>query len=159
VTGPFAGYADEHRPLGGYMVIMGAFQAAATAAALAFRRSDRELPERVGAGDVVLVGAATHKLSRLLAKDKVFSPLRAPFTRYVEPDGEGEVSEEPRGRGVRYAVGELMVCPYCLGFWVASAFTGGLAFAPRATRLVAATFTALGVSDALQMAYRAGKDA
>jgi len=38
-----------------------------------------------------------------------------------------------------------------------AAFTAGLAFAPRLTRLIAATFTALGVSDALQMAYRAGK--
>lgn len=156
---PTEGYADEHRPLAGYAALTLSFGAAVGAALVAARATGRELPERIHAGDLVLSGVATQKVARLLAQDRVLSFVRAPFTRYEGSSGHGEVSEEPRGRGVRYAVGELMVCPYCLGFWVASAFTGGLAFAPRATRLVAATFTALGVSDALQMAYRAGKDA
>ena len=64
-------------------------------------------------GDLLLVGIATHKLSRLLAKDKVTSFIRAPFTRYQEPSGQGEVEEEPYGHGLHLAVGELLVCPYC----------------------------------------------
>ena len=38
--------------------------------------------------------------------------LRSPFTRYTGEAQPSEVSEEPRGRGLRRAVGELLVCPY-----------------------------------------------
>jgi len=114
-----------------------------------------ELPERLTFGDVLLVGIATHKLSRLIAKDKVTSFLRAPFTRFQEPSGHGEAEEEPCGHGLRLAVGELLVCPYCLAQWVATAFTVGLVRAPRPTRLLATVFVAHTVSDFLQIAYRA----
>ena len=42
--------------------------------------SGRALPERMPVGDLALVTVATHKLSRLVAKDRVTSTLRAPFT-------------------------------------------------------------------------------
>ena len=63
----------------------------------ALHRSGRELPERVGLGDVVLVATATQKLSRLITRDRVTSFLRAPFTRYQEAAGHGEVEEAARG--------------------------------------------------------------
>ena len=116
------------------------------------------MPERIEPYDLVLLGAATHKLSRLISKDKVTSPLRAPFTRYRGPAGPGEVSEEPRGTGMRLALGELLVCPYCVGQWVAGAFACSLVTAPRTTRFVASIFTTLGVSDALQVVYKAGQE-
>jgi hypothetical protein len=50
-------------------------------------------------------------------------------------------------------VGELITCPFCLAQWVATAFTAGLVFAPRATRLVAGTFSTVAISDALQNVY------
>ncbi len=40
------------------------------------------MPERIGPGDILLLGVATHKLGRLLAKDWVTSFLRAPFTTF-----------------------------------------------------------------------------
>lgn len=155
-----SGYAskDEERPLGGYVVLTGAFQALVAAGAIAFRRSGRRLPERYTLSDLLLVGAATHKLSRLVGKDKVTSFLRAPFTEYQDSGGPGEIEEKPRGTGLRYAVGELLVCPYCLGMWVAAAFAGGLVTAPRPTRLTAFTFTALGLSDSLQIAYKVAEE-
>ena len=78
--------------------------------------------------DVVLLSIATHKLSRLLSKDAVTSPLRAPFTRYDHPIGSGEVTEQVRDQGssTRHAVGELLSCPFCLAVWVATGLTGGL---------------------------------
>ncbi len=97
----------------------------------------------------------THKLSRLVTRDAVLSPLRAPFTRYLGPAGDGELREEPRGRGIRHAIGELVTCPFCLGAWVATGLTVGLALAPRATRIVTSAGTALAISDALQFAYAA----
>jgi hypothetical protein len=152
--GPFAGYAPaEHRPLGSYAVLTGAFGAALAGTLLGLRAAGRELPERPSAADIALAGVATHKLSRLLAKDKVTSFLRAPFTRYQAPGPPGEVEEQPRGTGMRLAIGELALCPYCLSQWVAAAFACGLVAAPRTTRFVASIYAAETVSDFLQQAY------
>src|SRR5437588_806235 len=112
----------------------------------------RHLPLRASRR-VLLMGGATHKGSRLLAKDAVTSPLRAPFTRYAGPSGDAELGEEVRGTGVQHSVGELVSCPFCLSIWVATGFAAGQVFAPRLTRLVAATFTAVTVADVLQLCY------
>jgi hypothetical protein len=153
------GYAHEHRPLAGYSALTGAFAVAFVGGLEVARRRRGGLPQRHGVWDLITIGAATHKLSRLLAKDRVTSFLRAPFVRYQEPDGHGEVSEEPRGSGLRLAAGELLVCPYCLGQWVAAALGVGMVGAPDLTRLIAFIYSAETVSDFLQLAYRAAEDA
>jgi hypothetical protein len=102
---------------------------------------------------------ATHKASRLLAKDRVTSTGRAPFTRYEGEAGPSEVSEAARGRGLRRAIGELIVCPYCVGMWISAAFAAGLLVAPRFTRWFAAVLTALFGADVLQIAYSKAEDA
>jgi hypothetical protein len=148
----------QERPLGGYAVLMAAFAAMAGAFAAWFRASDRELPERMASSDLALVTVATHKASRLIAKDRVTSTVRAPFTRYEDDAGPGEASESARGRGLRRAIGELIVCPYCVGMWVSAGFAAGLLVAPRFTRWFAAVLTALGGADALQIAYKKAED-
>ncbi|MEU4625225.1 DUF1360 domain-containing protein [Actinoplanes sp. NPDC023801] len=149
----------EHRPLDGYVVAMGAFGAMAGALAAAAKLSGRPIPERPAVADVVLLSIATHKLSRLVAKEAVTSPLRAPFTRYNEPAGAAELNEEVRDEGsaVRHSIGELLTCPFCLAVWVSTALTGGLVLVPRLTRLVATGLTATAASDFLQMAYSIAK--
>lgn len=134
------------------------FNALFAAALLLARRAGRELPERVAAADLLTIGVASHKLSRLLAKDKVTAPLRAPFTEYEETGGPSELEESSRGSGARRAIGELLVCPYCLGLWVVAAFAVGLLFAPRLTRLIATALSALTISDFLQIAYKAAEE-
>jgi hypothetical protein len=84
--------------------------------------------------------------------------MRAPFTSFQEQSGQGEVEEEPCGHGLRLAVGELLVCPYCLAQWVAAGLTLGLIGAPRLTRLVSSVFVADTISDFLQLTYRAAED-
>jgi hypothetical protein len=155
----FAGYADpeERPPFGTYAALTTVFNAGLAGALFAAKRSDR-LPEGVSAQDLVLIGTASHKLSRLIAKDKVTSFVRAPFTAYQGRGGPAEVEERARGEGVRRAIGELVICPYCLGLWASGAFHVGLMFAPRVTRVAASTLTALTVSDFLQIAYKAAED-
>src|SRR3954471_15515105 len=150
-TGYVAG-EDEHRPLAGYAVLSGAFAAALVAGLATARR-----PERLAVQDLVLGGIATHKLSRLIAKDKVTGFLRAPFTRFQEKAGHGEVEEAPRGTGLRYATGELLVCPYCLAQWIAGGFAVGYVYAPRTTRLLAGLWTIHAVADGAQIAYSAAE--
>src|SRR4051812_36320188 len=148
---------DEHRPLAGYAILTGAFGATITGGLVAAHRSGRRLPERLDAQDLLLAGVATHKVSRLITKDKITSALRAPFTRFQEKTGHGELEEAARGRGLRYATGELLVCPYCVAQWVAAGFVVGYVYAPRTTRLLAAMWSVHAAADAAQLAYSAAE--
>ena len=70
---------------------MATYISATAALALAARATGRPLPHRPAVTDVVLLSVATHKLSRILAKDAVTGPMRAPFARYRAPAGAGEL--------------------------------------------------------------------
>lgn len=157
---PVAGYAepDERPPLLSYLTFMGIFGSLLAAALALAKRQGRELPEQVSAGQLLLIGTASHKVSRIVAKDKVTSPLRAPFTELEGKGGPAEFEERSRGTGARKAVGELLICPFCLDLWVIAAFSVGLLFAPRLTRFIASLFAALTIADFLQVAYKAAED-
>lgn len=140
------------RPLAQYAALMAAYGAAVAGLSAVVRRKGVPLP-RLGAADILLIGTATHKLSRRMAKDPVTSPLRAPFTRFKGRAGPAELAEEPRGGNTRHAIGELVTCPFCLSQWVATGFVFGMVMAPGATRLGASVLAALTVSDSLQFGY------
>jgi len=145
---------DEDRPLGGYVVVIAVFAALVAGAAGLAAATGRRLPADFGPWDLLLLTAATHKLSRTITKDAVTSPLRTPFTRYAGTGGEAEVMEEVRTASeMRHAIGELITCPFCLDLWIATGFAFGHVFAPRVTRLVAGVFTALTGADFLHLAY------
>lgn len=148
----------EQQPLRGYALLMAVFSGGAGAFAAWFRRSGRELPERMRGEDLLLLTLASHKASRLISKDRVTSAIRAPFTRYDGVGGPGEVSEKPRGRGLRAVVGELLVCPYCLGMWTSAALTAGLLVAPRFTRWLSSVLVIFFGADVLQIAYKKAED-
>ena len=144
----------EGRPLPGYLLAIGSYTALAGAVSVAGRLTGVRLPERFSPADTALIGVATHKASRLLTKEAVTSPLRAPFTRYEEPAGHAELKESVRSdHAAQHAIGELLTCPFCAGVWIASGLTAGLVFAPRLTRLVATALTAVAASDALNLVY------
>jgi hypothetical protein len=143
---------DADRPLGSYLATLAVYGLSTGALVLLARRRGAS-PRSIGAADLALMTVTTHKLSRLMAKDPVTSPLRAPFTRYTGTGGPAELAEEVRGHGVRHAVGELVTCPFCTSQWIATAYTAGLVFAPSATRMAGATMTAVAGSDWLQLAY------
>jgi Protein of unknown function (DUF1360) len=144
---------EEPKPLAGYALVTGVFNGLVAAYVVAHRRSGRELPERLPVEDFLLFSAGTQKLSRVISKDRVTSFLRSPFTRFTGEGGPSEVNEEPRGSGLRLAIGELLVCPYCVGQWVAAAFIGGYIAAPRTTRMLAGVFAVLGAADFLQQGW------
>jgi hypothetical protein len=159
VTETQAGYAPprERPPLAAYATFATVFHAAMAVAVAAAKRSGRDLPEHVAPGDIVLIGTASYKLSRLISKKKVTAFVRAPFTELEGKGRPAEVEERPRGSGLRRAMGELLVCPYCLGLWASGGFHAGLLFAPRATRFSASVLTAMTISDFLQIAYKAAE--
>jgi hypothetical protein len=157
---PFAGHSPgRERPLGWYAALISLYVSAFASFAAWFRRSGRPLPERMDARDLALIAVAAHKGSRLLGKARIMSAVRAPFTRYQDDGGPDEVEEAARGHGLRRVIGELIVCPYCLGMWFATLFTAGLLVAPRATRWIASVLAIVFASDVLQLAYRKAEDA
>ena len=139
-----------------------AFHAAALAGFIAWRkRSGRDLPERIGLADVALLGLATQRTSRAIAKDKVTAPLRMPLTSHEGSDdaAPGEVEESPKkGGGFRHVLGELVLCPFCLSQWVGAGFVAGLVAAPRVTRFVVSLMAAVGLADFLQVGYKAAEE-
>jgi hypothetical protein len=97
--------------------------------------------------DLIPLSAATFSLSRLIVHDKAETWLREPF---VEEDGGGR---RPKGRRLRYAVGELMTCTRCMGAWSALALVGLRLGAPRAGRTVTTVLAASAGNDALQAGF------
>jgi hypothetical protein len=148
----------EPRPLRGYLALLATYGTGLAAVAAAARLTGRTLPERVGLQDLTTIAVATHRISRLLTKDAVTSPLRAPLTRYTEPAGTGEINETVRHHGgFRHAAGEMVTCPFCTAVWTATGLTAGLVLAPRLTRLVATAATAAAGADFLHLAYEIAK--
>lgn len=147
--------AGDERPLRGYLVAMAAFGAYTAGWATVVKMRGRPLPDRPEPWDVALTAVATFRLSRLLSKASVTSPLRAPFTTFVGPQGSAELHEEARSDDRNATVGELVTCPFCMSVWVASTLTAGQLLWPRATRTTMGALTALAGADALQLAYGA----
>ncbi|WP_166179462.1 DUF1360 domain-containing protein [Rubrobacter tropicus] len=154
--GIFEGYSKgDDIQLSSYGLLAGVFNLIFAAFLLVSRGLGRPLPERVDAKDIALLGMATHKLSLVAAQDAIMSPLRAPFTELREKESPKKVDEKPRGEGLRRSLGELLTCKFCLSVWLASFFTYGLVLVPRVTRLVAAIFAVVTISDHLHQTYKA----
>ena len=113
------------------------------AALAASARSKEPIPR----ADLVPLSAATFTLSRLIVHDKAESWLREPFV-----DEEGE-KKRPKGRRLRYAIGELMSCTRCMGAWSALALVGLRLHSPRAGRTVTTVLAASAGNDALQAGF------
>lgn len=156
--GIFEGYADRYVPLPSYAALAGIFNLIFAAVLFLARAKNRPLPEHMRLSDITLLGVATHKLSWLLARDTVTSPLRAPFTELEKIESPTSVQEKPRGTGFQRSMGELLTCHFCAGQWIAAFFAYGLLFAPKTTRFVAAIFSIVALSDTLHQTYKAIMD-
>jgi hypothetical protein len=143
---------EDPRPLEGHAGLLASYAVLAGAVTLGLRRKEFRL-RSLGPMDLVLYGLATEHLSRTLTKDSVTAVLRAPFTRFKEPAGEGEVNEEVIGTGARHAFGELITCPFCLAQWVATGLIAGSVAAPGLTTAVVSVSAAARVSDYLDLLY------
>ncbi|MEU0274738.1 DUF1360 domain-containing protein [Streptomyces sp. NPDC006307] len=142
----------EDRPLGGYLAAMAGYGLYASGWAAAIRWRGARPPVRPEPWDVALTAVATFRLSRLLTKSSVTSPMRAPFTTYEAPQGPAELSESPR-EGSHKAAAELLTCPFCMSVWVSTALTASQVLWPRGARTVMAGLAATAGADALQLAY------
>jgi hypothetical protein len=121
---------------GVYGVLLGATAASAR---------DRE---PVAYGEVPLLAAATFALSKLIVHEKVESWIRTPFVD-EQPD-----RRRPKGRRLRYAVGELLTCTRCTGAWSALGLVALRLHAPATGRTVATVLAASAGNDMLHAAFQ-----
>jgi hypothetical protein len=141
-------------PLGGFAGILMSYGALSGSLALALRKKQSRV-RPLDPMSLVLYALATEHLSRLITKDSVTLVMRAPFTRFKGPAGEGEVNEEVVGHGARHAIGELLTCPFCASQWVATGLVAGSVAAPSLTTAVISVSAAARASDYLQLLYGA----
>jgi hypothetical protein len=104
--------------------------------------------EPVPRSEVPVLAAATFALSKLIVHEKVETWIRRPF---VDERSDGK---RPKGRRLRYAVGELLTCTRCTGAWSALALVALRQHAPRAGQTVATVLAASAGSDMLQAGFQ-----
>ena len=100
--------------------------------------------------EFLLLALATFRLGRMTAFDKVAEPLREPFTVTTEDSYGAAETVEPRGRGWRRVVGELLACPVCTGTWIAAGLVYGLHLLPGPTRVFTTIMATIGATELLQ---------
>lgn len=148
---------SARRPLGSYLTLIAVYLGLSTIGAVLLRRREK-VPSRIPLADLGLMAVATYRLSRLVSKSAITSPIRAPFTRLEGRGAPAEVNERARGRGARKALGELLSCPFCIAQWISTSLVFAYGRAPRAVRVLATVMSVTAVSDWLQYAYaRLGK--
>jgi hypothetical protein len=108
--------------------------------------------ERPGGWDAYLeeipaLGLATFALAKLIAKEKVETWVREPF---VEETPEGR---RPKGRRLRYVVGELLTCTRCVGAWSSLGLVALRVTRPREAKVVTAVLATSALNDFLQTGF------
>jgi hypothetical protein len=107
-------------------------------------------PRDQDALDLAVLGLATFKAARTIARDDVSSFIREPFVE----GGAREGAERPIETGdLRQAVGELVTCSRCLGTWVAAGLGTTQILAPRFGRILTWSLAAAGANDWLQAGF------
>src|SRR5215213_603827 len=143
--------ARQAPPYGAYAAIMGAFVGGLAAAGALARSLDRD-PRENTALDLAVLGLASFKASRTIARDEVTSFLRDPFVEGEAHEG-GEQAVETGD--MRQAIGELVTCSRCVGTWAAAGLAATQIVAPRFGRLLTWTLATAGVNDWLQAGFAA----
>lgn len=97
--------------------------------------------------EIGLTGLAAHRIGRMIAFEKVAEPLREPFTATVPDSSGADDTVVARGRGVRWAIGELMSCPICVGTWAALGLSIGHMILPRPTAFITRVLAIAGLAE------------
>ena len=123
----------QRPPYEAYAVIVGAFTGLLGTAGALGRALGRD-PQCQTTLDYAVLGAATFKVARTLARDEVTSFMRQPF---VEGEAHSGEHEEPvQTGGMQQAIGELVTCTRCVGTWAAAGFASAQILAPRFGRML-----------------------
>lgn len=133
------------RPYGYYALLIAVYQALYAIFLMAYRGRKHRL-ESLSPLDLLMLGLATLRISKVISEDEITAVVRRPLVS--AENGQ----TQPRGGGLRQALGKLVLCPTCTGTWVAAFLGYGLHLFPRSTRPLLAIMSVSGFeqfSDAL----------
>jgi len=138
-------------PYRAYAAIVGTFLTglgAVSGLAAARRRPVQE----ISAVDLALLGLATFKASRTVARDTVTSFVD-PFVEGVAYEGENE--QPTHETELKRAIGELVTCTRCIGTWIGAGLASAQILAPRTGRLLTSILAAGAINDWLLAGFTA----
>jgi hypothetical protein len=101
-----------------------------------------------------LRGLAAYRIGRMVAFERIAVPVREPFTATVPDETGVDETVVARGRGVRWAIGELLSCPTCVATWATLALAIGSMVAPGPTRFL---IRVLGVTGLAELGHLAAE--
>jgi hypothetical protein len=101
----------------------------------------------VTTAELPTLGLAAFALSKLIAKEKVESWMREPFV--------DERSRRPKGRRLRYAVGELLTCTRCVGAWSSLGLVALRVARPDEARVLSSVLATSALNDFLHAGFSA----
>jgi hypothetical protein len=114
------------------------------------RERRRDAPP--GVLEIGLRGLAAYRIGRMIAFERIAEPVREPFTATV-PDASGtDETVVARGRGVQWAIGELLSCPTCVATWASLALGIGAIVLPGPTRFVVRVLGVTGLAELSHLA-------
>ena len=143
---------QQQPPYRAYATIVGTF--VASLGAVSGIAALRGKPCReISATELALLGLATFKASRTVARDKVTSFVREPFVEGEAYDGEDE--KPTRETEMKQALGELVTCTRCVGTWVAASLASTQILLPRTGRLLTTVLAAGALNDFLLAGFNA----
>ena len=126
-----------------------AVYAALFAGVLVATRKRKGAEHTIPTAELVPLGAASFALSKVIARERIGAWVREPFVDDpVNPN-------RPRGRRVRRAVGELVMCTRCVGAWSALGLVGLRVASPQTGRTVTAVLATSAANDFLQAGFKA----
>ena len=137
---------SERPPYRAYAAIMATFLAGLGAVSGLAAARNRPLQEMAPI-DLALLGLATFKASRTVARDKVTSFVREPFVEGEAYDGADE--KPTQETEMKQAIGELVTCTRCVGTWIGASLASIQILAPRTGRLLTSVLAAGAVNDFL----------
>jgi hypothetical protein len=144
--------SSSNPPYAAYAALVSTFFGGIALTAMVSERLHHRSPKR-SAFDLAVLGLATFKAARTLARDDVASFIREPFVEDASLDSD---KERPiQTGGMRQAVGELVTCPRCVGTWLAAGIAAAEILTPRFGRLLSWSLAIGGVNDWLQAGFSA----
>lgn len=141
--------SEKDTPLGAYVLFVAIYNL------LLFGLIRKASPKdaKLDLKELGLIALSTQKLSRVITRDAVTAPFRAPFARYQESLGYGEIRDEPVGKGLRLAIGEMITCNYCADMWVGLGLMAALKKFPNPTWAFMSLMSTCTVADFLHVFY------
>lgn len=145
---------NKKTPHSAYALIIAAYLSFfGLVAALAGRQ--RRLPSQFPPSrDLFILGVATFRLSRLITHDRVTSVIRLPFVE--EGKGEEQIEgtqEQPKGRGIQLALGQLLNCSWCSSMWAGTFNLAAYTLFPGVGRLFLLALTTSGLAEMLDPVF------